>query len=87
MHDRPVRHLETPRCARVGLRIEQPGQLIVSARRVQWPAELKRFRPAQELLNGADTNLGAGPDLPYRQIALVSQSKNISDFSHRDPLA
>ncbi len=67
MDDGPVGYLETVRHPGVGTGIEQSGQLVVSQLRWQWPTKAQRPGFAQQFLDGADTELGAGFDLPDRQ--------------------
>ena len=51
----------------IGPGIEQPGQLVVIQLRRQRPTELQFIGFDQQLLDGADTDLGAGFDLADRQ--------------------
>ena len=65
--DRPIGHLVTGGDAGVGVGIEPPGQLVIIQLRRQRPAESQRVGLGQQLLDGADTDLGAGADLANRQ--------------------
>jgi len=86
MDDRPIRYLVTGGGAGIGARIKQPGQLVVIQFRWQWPGKPQLIGCREQLLDGADTGFGAGVDLTDRQTGGLSQSKDISDFSHCGPL-
>jgi len=64
MDDRPIGHLVTAGDAGVRTGIKQPGQLVVIQFRRQWPGKPQLISCRQQLLDGADTGLGAGVDLP-----------------------
>ena len=66
VNDRPIGHLVTGRDAGVSAGIETPGQLIIIQLRRQRPAKPQCLGPGQQLLDGADTSLGAGADLTDR---------------------
>jgi hypothetical protein len=67
MDDRPVGYLVTSGGTGIGAGIKQPGQLIVIQFRWQWPGKSQLIGCRQQLLDGADTGLGAGVDLTDRQ--------------------
>jgi len=64
MDDRPIGHLVTAGDAGVRPGIKQPGQLVVIQFRRQGPGEALFLGLGQQLLDGAETGLGAGVDLP-----------------------
>jgi hypothetical protein len=68
VHGGPVRCLIAGRGLRIGAGVEQAGQpaLIIELRR-QGPAEALLLGLGEQLLDGPDARLGAGPDLAYRQ--------------------
>ncbi len=63
MHRGPVRELEAGTAAGVGSGIEQPGQLGVIQPVRQRPGQLQLLGGFEQLLDGADADLGAEADL------------------------
>ena len=63
----PVRHLITIGCGGIGTGIEQGRQAAIVQILGQGAVEAKGVGPGQQLLDGPDTGLGAGTDLPDRE--------------------
>lgn len=67
MNRGPVWYLKAPGDRWVGAGIEEFGQLPIVKLRRQRRGESERLGFAQQLLNRADTEFGAGFDLSHRQ--------------------
>ena len=75
---RPVRNLVAPAAAGIGAGIEQVGQPGVIQRRGERPAQLQGLGPAEQLLDPADTQLGAAADVTNGQTGCVPESEYVS---------
>ena len=75
---RPVRNLVAPAAAGIGAGIKQLGQPGVIQVRGEWPAQLQGLGPAEQLLDAADTQLGAAADVPNGQTGCVPEPKYVS---------
>src|SRR5690606_3190483 len=81
----PVRLFQSGGRTHIGARIETAGQLFVVQFLGQRPGQVQAGRLGGELLDGPDTELGAGANLAYRQPGGL-QSQYISNFTHGYPL-
>ena len=63
----PVRQLIAGGRSGIGAGIEHGCQAAIVQVLWQWPGNLQGIGPGQELLDGPDTGLGAGADLPDRE--------------------
>ena len=78
VHRRPVRNLVAPAIGGIGAGIKQlgqPGVIQVSGER---PAQLQALGPAQQLLDPADTQLGAAADVADGQTGSVPEPEYVS---------
>ena len=82
----PVGHLIASRCGGIGTGIEQGRKAAIVHILGQRPVEVQGIGPGQQLLDGPDTGLGAGADLPDREPGFQSQAKHLSDFTHWNSL-
>ena len=75
---RPIRDLVAPAAAGIGAGIEQLGQPGVIQRRGERSAQLQGLGPAEQLLDPADTQLGAANDVTNGQTGCVPESEYVS---------
>ena len=75
---RPVRNLIAPAAAGIGAGIEQLGQPGVIQVRGERPTQVQGLGPAEQLLDAADTQLGAAADVTNGQTGCVPESEYVS---------